>query len=250
MKKVLDKLDVIIKNTEDSLNCKSQAPESGTPHSNSAPDHTRKAQDSNVSAVEPRKKSSGKKKKNKDKSQSKVPVIEEDPAVDQFLQCDLRVGRITEVGSHPEADGLYVLKVSYGREEVRTVCAGLRKFIPESEMKNRAVATICNLKPRKLRGVNSEAMLLAGSLVHGEGEKEKVIPLAPPESAAEGDIISVEAMQGERTVTLGKHVSGKTWDKVVSRLKVLDGKACYKGASLAVGGRSVLCDLPDGAAIH
>lgn len=239
MKPVLDMLDAIIKDVEQAL----------TPlktETEALKSTDRSAVVAGDASVQPQQQK--KKKKEKKPKQPPPPVV--DPVISQFLQCDLRVGRVIDVSFHPEADGLYVLKVSYGGDEVKTVCAGLRKFIPEEEMKDRMVVTICNLKPRKLRGVASEAMILAGSVVSGEGEKETVVPIAPPSGAQMGSIVSAEGIEGERTVTEGKNVSGKVWDKVVPRLGVKGEIACYDGKHLTTGAGVIACALPDGAAIH
>lgn len=234
MKPILDSLDSVIENIESTLNPPKQAPMDAAPQTESN------------DAEAPKQ---GKKKK-KEKKAKQPPAPQVAPEIAQFLQCDLRVGRIVEVGSHPEADGLYVLKVSFGGEEVRTVCAGLRKFIPEEEMRDRMVVTICNLKPRKLRGVASEAMILAGSVVSGEGDKETVVPIGPPDGSEEGTVVGADGIEGERTVVDGKFVSGKIWDKVVPRLGVKDGMACYDGKQLRTSLGAVTCALPDGAEIH
>ena len=190
-------------------------------------------------------------KKNKKGKKEKKPAPPALPVeTTQFLQCDLRVGRVVEVAPHPESEVLYALQVRYGDMGTKSVCAGMRKFIPEDEMKDRMVVTICNLKPRKLRGIASEAMILAGSVVSGEGDKETVIPLSPPANADEGAIVLVEGMEGERTVTEGKFVSGKVWDKVVPRLLVANEIACYNGKPLVAGEGKIDCKLPDGAEIH
>jgi methionine--tRNA ligase beta chain len=190
-------------------------------------------------------------KKEKAPKAAKIPRAPAIPDADaQFLLCDLRVGRITTVGHHEEADGLYVLKIDVGGGELRTVCAGLRKYVPDAEMEGRPVVLICNLKPRKLRGVDSEAMCLAGSIVSGEGEKETVVPIAPPADAEPGAVVSVCGVKHDRNIVEGRFLSGKNWDKVVARLSVRDGKACYDGRPLRIDSSDVSCDLPDGAEIH
>lgn len=190
--------------------------------------------------------------KKKKKGGHAAPVKLPD-AVAQFHLCDFRVGEIVTVGHHPEADGLYVLTIDCGGGEIRSVCAGLRNFVPESEMvPGRLMCLIANLKPRKVRGVDSAAMCLAGSVVGGEGEKETVVPVAPPAGAKAGDVISIDGMQGERaTFEPGKFLSSKNWDRVAGRLSVKDGKACYDGQPLVVAGAGEFsCALPDGAEIH
>lgn len=242
MKPVFEALDAIIRDVEQAL-----APTIASTTANSASGSTiaSKSLPGDASG-QPQKQ----KKKKKEKKPKQPPPPAVDPVVSQFLQCDLRVGRVANVSFHPEADGLYVLQVSYGGDEVKTVCAGLRKFIPEDEMKSRMVVTICNLKPRKLRGVPSEAMILAGSVVSGEGEKETVVPISPPPGAEEGTVVTAEGIEGERTVVTGKYVSSKVWDKVVPRLGVNGEVACYNGSKLTTGSGVIACALPDGAEIH
>lgn len=228
MKHVLASLDAIIANAESAL----QAASGGAIDA-------QKPGGANGATDAPKKQ-----KQKKAKTPAAPPVP---PPVSQFLQCDLRVGRITSVRMHPESLSLYALKVSYGDDSERSVCAGLRPYVTVDELKDALVVTICNLKPRMLRGVKSEAMILAGSVREG-GEKEAVRPLVPPVSAKEGDIVRVSGIEGVRNVD--KFVSGKNWDRVVQRLVVKDGVATYHGANMVVAGLDVACPLPDGAEIH
>jgi len=94
---------------------------------------------------------------------------------------DLRVGFIQKVEKHPDADSLYVSHIDVGEEKVRIVCSGLVKYIPLEEMQKRLVVCVCNLKEVKMRGVMSQAMVLAASeRVEGDAEKEKVELVIPP----------------------------------------------------------------------
>nr|CAH7756022.1 unnamed protein product [Callosobruchus chinensis] len=65
---------------------------------------------------------------------------------------------------HPEADALYVEKIDLGEEKPRTIVSGLVNFIPIEEMQNRMVVVLCNLKPAKMRGVESQGMVLCASV--------------------------------------------------------------------------------------
>lgn len=78
-------------------------------------------------------------------------------------RLDLRVGRIIDVNRHPDADSLYVEKVDLGGHEIRTVVSGLVKYLPIESLQNRVGIFLCNLKPAKMRGVESEAMLMCAS---------------------------------------------------------------------------------------
>ena len=78
-----------------------------------------------------------------------------------FMEVNLRVGRITSVADHPNADKLYVVKLDEGTAEGRTICAGLKEYYTPEEMEGQSVVFVENLKPRPLRGITSEGMMLA-----------------------------------------------------------------------------------------
>ena len=75
----------------------------------------------------------------------------------------MRVGVIVSAKKHPDADALYVEDVDVGEEKNRTVISGLVKFIPLEEMQNRKAILLCNLKPVKMRGIMSQAMVMCAS---------------------------------------------------------------------------------------
>ena len=78
-----------------------------------------------------------------------------------FTQMELKTGSIESAEDHPDADNLYVLHVDDGSDSGRTICAGLKPFYSTSEMTGMTIVFVANLKPRKLRGILSEGMLLA-----------------------------------------------------------------------------------------
>lgn len=78
-------------------------------------------------------------------------------------RLDIRVGKVVAVEKHPDADTLYVEQIDVGEAEPRTVVSGLAKFVPIDEMLNRAVVVLCNLKPAKMRGIESKGMVLCTS---------------------------------------------------------------------------------------
>uniref|UniRef100_A0A452QAZ3 Tyrosine--tRNA ligase n=1 Tax=Ursus americanus TaxID=9643 RepID=A0A452QAZ3_URSAM len=93
---------------------------------------------------------------------------------------------------HPDADSLYVEKIDVGEAEPRTVVSGLVQFVPEEELQDRLVVVLCNLKPQKMRGVESQGMLLCASL---EGVDRKVEPLDPPAGSAPGERVFVKGYE-------------------------------------------------------
>ncbi|WP_258084923.1 methionine--tRNA ligase [Thermococcus thermotolerans] len=109
-----------------------------------------------VKTEKPGKASKKEKVKKKEKGGESVGYV----SFDDFMKLDLRVGKIIEVKDHPNADRLYVVKVDLG-DEVRQLVAGLKKYYKPEELLNHYVVIIANLEPKKLRGVESQGMLLA-----------------------------------------------------------------------------------------
>ena len=100
----------------------------------------------------------GKKKK---KEVKKMPEGTTHLDFETFMEVELRVGKITSVSEHENADKLFVVKIDDGSEDGRTICAGLKEYYSAEEMTGKSVVFVANLKPRKLRGVMSEGMMLA-----------------------------------------------------------------------------------------
>lgn len=98
----------------------------------------------------------------KETSKKGAPAATE-PVEDGPHRLDIRVGKIVEVSKHPDADSLYVEKIDLGEAIPRTIVSGLAKYVPIEQMENRLVAVLCNLKPAKMRGVESQGMVLCAS---------------------------------------------------------------------------------------
>ncbi|XP_051892027.1 tyrosine--tRNA ligase, cytoplasmic [Pristis pectinata] len=128
--------------------------------------------------------------KKQQKGAPKGPAAENDEIVPSRL--DIRVGRIISVEKHPDAESLYVEKVDVGEAQPRTVVSGLVQYVSAEELQNRNVVMLCNLKPQKMRGIESQAMLLCASI---DGEKHKVEPLNPPEGSEPGDRVFIEGFE-------------------------------------------------------
>ena len=80
---------------------------------------------------------------------------------EELFPLDLKVAQIIEVKDHPNADKLYVLQINLGKEKKQLV-AGLKGYYSKDELKNKKIIVITNLKHAKLRGIESQGMLLAG----------------------------------------------------------------------------------------
>ncbi|CAG2182180.1 unnamed protein product, partial [Oppiella nova] len=75
---------------------------------------------------------------------------------------DIRVGKIVEINKHPDADSLYVSQVDLGEPTgaTRTVVSGLAQLVPREQLEGRLVVVLANLKPAKMRGIESKGMIL------------------------------------------------------------------------------------------
>ncbi|NP_001384328.1 tyrosine--tRNA ligase, cytoplasmic isoform 1 [Gallus gallus] len=107
-------------------------------------------------------------------------------------RLDIRVGKVVSVEKHPDADSLYVEKIDVGEPEPRTVVSGLVQFVPKEQLQDRLVVLLCNLKPQKMRGVESQGMVLCASSV---GEPRQVEPLDPPAECCAGERVYVEGYE-------------------------------------------------------
>lgn len=128
----------------------------------------------------------------KPKPAMKAPSRNSDPEDAEPSRLDIRVGKVIAVGKHPDADSLYVETIDVGEVQPRTVVSGLVQYVPAEQLQDRMVVLLCNLKPQKMRGVESQAMLLCASV---DGENRQVEPLDPPEGSAPGERVFVEGYE-------------------------------------------------------
>ena len=91
--------------------------------------------------------------------------------ITDFTKVDLRVGEVLTAERIPKADKLLLLSVDVGEEKPRQILAGIAQYYEPAQLLNRKIAVVANLKPRKLRGYESQGMLLAASV----GEEGKPV---------------------------------------------------------------------------
>lgn len=102
--------------------------------------------------------------------------------IEQFREVELRVGTVTSAEPHPNADRLVVLKVDIGTE-ARQLVAGIRAHYEPASLVGRQVVVVANLAPAKLRGVESQGMVLAAA------DGERVVLLRPDAAVAPGSTV-------------------------------------------------------------
>merc|ERR1712193_188645 len=182
-------------------------------------------------------KTEDKPKKEKKQKESKPKAAPAPPADDKPIdvsRLSMKVGKIIECVKHPDADALYLEKIECGEEKPRQVISGLVKHIPIEQMQNRPVVILCNLKPAKMRGIMSEAMVMCAST------PDKVEVLSPPAGAVPGDIVSVPGFEGapDEIIKPSNKKAVSIFEQVAPDLKTNDSKeATYKGVAWEVKGK-------------
>ena len=90
------------------------------------------------------------------------PVVEHKPEIEfsTFDSCEMRVGQVTKCEKHPNADKILVFQVDFGFEQ-RQILSGVAEFYKPEELVGKKVIAVLNLKPRKIRGLESNGMLLS-----------------------------------------------------------------------------------------
>ncbi|KAJ2402003.1 hypothetical protein GGI23_001016 [Coemansia sp. RSA 2559] len=152
---------------------------------------------------------------------------------------------------HPEADMLYVLSVDLGESDSvdrstgradRTIVSGLVKYYSSEELLGKRVVVFANIKPRKLRGVASQGMLLAASSM--ENAMPKVEVLEAPEGSCPGDRVTARlgSQDGKDTPNRGGLETNSSPKPLIKRQKIINAfiqdlrldkrTAMYQGRSL------------------
>ncbi len=103
-----------------------------------------------------------------------------------WTNLDLRVAQIKDAQDIEGADKLYKIILEVGELGERVVCAGLKEYYSKEDLKGKKVIYFSNLKPRVMRGIESQGMLLAAST----SDHEKVVLLAPEIDIENGSRIS------------------------------------------------------------
>ncbi|HSY72397.1 MAG TPA: methionine--tRNA ligase subunit beta, partial [Alloacidobacterium sp.] len=98
------------------------------------------------------------------------PAVPEKITIDDFAKVELRVAQIKVAERVPKADKLLRLEVDLGYE-TRQILAGIAEAYEPESLVGRKVVIVANLAPRKLRGLESNGMIVAASL----GEKGKPV---------------------------------------------------------------------------
>ena len=83
--------------------------------------------------------------------------------INDFAKVDLRVGQVVSAERVPKSDKLLLMQIDLGEEKPRQILAGIAEYYSPEKMIGRKVVVVANLKPRKLRGYESQGMVVAAS---------------------------------------------------------------------------------------
>jgi len=170
-----------------------------------------------------------------EKSSKTTKETKKTSPIQTFLEkVVLKTARIMEVSRHPDADKLYVLKVDDGRVQDRVIVSGLVGFFTEEELMNKAVVIADNLKPRKMRGVDSNGMLLAASYEKEDGSE--VLELVSVSDAKVGTRLTLKGYDEPINEEM-KMINADVFFSVP--IKVSSGVVNVEGVPLLVEGKEI-----------
>lgn len=101
----------------------------------------------------------------------------------EWEKLDLKVGKIIKVEDVEGADKLYKLEVDVGEDKSRVLVAGLKKHYKPKELVGKSCIVFCNLEKKKLKGIESQGMILAAV------NEDKVVLIKPESEIEEGSRI-------------------------------------------------------------
>ncbi len=104
-------------------------------------------------------------------------------SIDEFRNVRLQVATVKAAEPHPNADKLMVLQIDLGSEQ-RQIVAGIRNNYSAEELIGKQIVVVANLETARLRGMESQGMLLAAS------DEGRVVILTPDNPVQPGAIVS------------------------------------------------------------
>lgn len=155
----------------------------------------------------------------------------------------LTVAKIIQVERNPSSDKLFVEHLDDGSGNERVIQSGLVGFITEEELEGKHVILVENLKPRKMRGIESRGMLLAADYTDDDG-KECVEVLEAPWAP----VGSVLVLEGEKPCEKESELDADTFFKL--HLKAVNGFVELEGKKLLACGKAIETKAAKNAEIH
>ena len=144
----------------------------------------------------------------------------------------LKVAQIVNVENHPDADKLYVETLDDGSGSERVILSGLVPYMEKSELLNRKIIIADNLKPRKMRGIESRGMLLAADWTKPDGSPS--VELLDPKDAPVGTLLELDGIaNGEKPAEISVD------DFFTVPITLQDGVVYAAGKKLLCNGKEI-----------
>ena len=172
------------------------------------------------------------------KNEGKLPASIEKNQNNRFDQIiDLRVARIIKIERHPKADKLYIETLDDGSGSERVIISGLVPFYREDELLGKNIVLVNNLKPAKLRGIESAGMLLAASTKSLEGNEIVEVLTAPNAKPGERVLLEGSSIENLEETISKENIDIETF--LTIPLYAKDGYAWSEGQRLMVRGEPI-----------
>lgn len=144
---------------------------------------------------------------------------------ENLFPLSLKVAKIIEVNEHPDAEKLYVLKIDLGSEK-RQLVAGLKEHYKNEELLNKKIIVVTNLKHAKLRGIESQGMLLAAE------DKKGTVGLLTIKDSKIGSEAKFGSLKSSNL-----EISFENFKKL--KIIVKEGKVFFNGLELKISNETV-----------
>ena len=147
-----------------------------------------------------------------------------------ICKLEFKVGQITKVWNHPEADKLYCEEIDIGEESgPRQIASGLRPHFSLEEMMGQRLLVVSNLKPKNLVKFKSHGMVLCAAATKEDGS-ETVEFIEPPEGAAIGEVVTFEGLPPPQPLSASQVDKKKVFAACMEGMKTTDaGLAAWNG---------------------
>jgi len=181
----------------------------------------------------------GKKEEPKAKAKAKAAGKPAERPIDDITRLNIKVGRMQKVWPHPEAEKLFCEEIDLGEPSgPRTIASGLRAHFKQEELEGQMVIVLCNLKPRKMQGFESQGMVLCATSANG-----KVELMQPPAGAKVGERVTIEGIEMVDPDDKLNEKSGKApWEALRDGCRTTKDKVgSYKGAVWMTSAGPVTC---------
>ncbi len=196
----------------------------------------------NSAAEEPKK--SGKQEKKPAERREPETLPFERQAGNFTENISLRVARIVSVERNPESDKLYIEHLDDGSGEDRIIQSGLVPYLREDELLGKNIILAANLKPRRMRGVESRGMLLAADYKDQDGNDRVEVLTAPWAAPGTPVVLDGDDPAAEKPDTIDADVFFRT-EFYVSGRKVMAG-----GKQLSAGGKFLTTEFTCDGGVH